>query len=126
MGQRQTEGPYTEALKHVLSTFPGKSVGHLEYSAYSNLAKKTMQSITEQVRTRASEVKAIYLAHRTGHVPISEPSILVCVSSAHRKEAFVICEEILEQVKKQAPIWKKEVYVGHNEGEAEWKANAGA
>jgi molybdopterin synthase catalytic subunit len=103
--------------------FKGKQVGHLEYSAYSSLAKKVMQTILQEARSKSEEVKSIYLAHRLGHVPTTQSSILVCVSSAHRKEAFEICEEILEQVKKQVPIWKKEIYVGQNAGEAEWKAN---
>jgi molybdopterin synthase catalytic subunit len=83
-----------------------------------------MQSIVEKAHSSSSEVKSIYLAHRLGHVPIAEASILVCVSSAHRKEAFAVCEEVLEQVKKEVPIWKKEVYEGQNAGEAEWKSNA--
>jgi molybdopterin synthase catalytic subunit len=82
-----------------------------------------MQSILQESRSKSLEIKSIYLAHRLGHVPTTQSSILVCVSSAHRREAFEICEEILEQVKKQVPIWKKEIYVGQNEGEAEWKAN---
>jgi molybdopterin synthase catalytic subunit len=77
----------------------------------------------EKAHSSSDEVKCIYLSHRLGIVPIGESSILVCVSSAHRKEAFSVCEDILEKVKKQVPIWKKEVYVGQNLGEAEWKAN---
>lgn len=103
--------------------FEGKQVGHLEYSAYSALAEKVMQTILQEARIRSEEIKSIYLAHRLGHVPTTQSSILVCVSSAHRKEAFESCEEILEQVKKKVPIWKKEIYVGQNAGEAEWKAN---
>lgn len=106
------------------SLISGKEVGHLEYSAYSNLAKKTMTSILEKARSSSSEIKSIYLAHRLGHVPTTQASILVCVSSAHRQEAFQVCEEILEQVKKQVPIWKKEVYIGQDKGHAEWKANS--
>lgn len=82
-----------------------------------------MTSILEQARSISSEIKSIYLAHRLGHVPTTQSSVLVCVSSAHRKEAFQVCEEILEQVKKQVPIWKKEIYVGQNKGQAEWKTN---
>lgn len=61
--------------------------------------------------------------HRLGTVPIGEPSIVIAVSSPHRKEAFAVCEEILEEVKKKAQIWKREYYEGEGESEAEWKVN---
>jgi molybdopterin synthase catalytic subunit len=59
-----------------------------------------------------------------GTVPVGEPSIVIAVSSPHRKEAFVACELILEEVKLKAQIWKREYYEGSNEEEAEWKANS--
>jgi molybdopterin synthase catalytic subunit len=58
--------------------------------------------------------------HRLGIVPVGEASIVIAVSSPHRKEAFVACEYILEQVKLKVPIWKEEIY---DSGESEWKAN---
>lgn len=62
--------------------------------------------------------------HRLGTVPVGEPSIVIAVSSPHRKEAFAACEYILEEVKKKAQIWKREYYEGEREEDAEWKANA--
>lgn len=61
--------------------------------------------------------------HRLGTVPVGEPSIVIAVSSPHRKEAFMACELILEEVKLKAQIWKREFYEGDREEEAEWKAN---
>jgi len=60
--------------------------------------------------------------HRLGIVPVGEPSVVIAVSSPHRKAAFVACEMILEEVKLKVQIWKKEYYEGQGE-EAEWKAN---
>jgi molybdopterin synthase catalytic subunit len=51
-------------------------------------------------------------------------SLVIAVSSPHRKEAFVACEEILEDVKRKAQIWKREYYEGEDESTAEWKANS--
>jgi len=48
---------------------------------------------------------------------------VIAVSSPHKKEAFVACEEILEEVKKKAQIWKREYYEGEDDNKAEWKAN---
>lgn len=64
---------------------------------------------------------AVY--HRLGTVPVGDPSIVIAVSSPHRKEAFVACESILEDIKLKAQIWKREYYESDGEDEAEWKAN---
>ena len=64
--------------------------------------------------------------HRLGVVEVGQPSIVIAVSSPHRKEAFEACEFILEEVKKKAQIWKREFYDGDREDEAEWKANSGS
>lgn len=108
----------------------------LEYQAYSKLAIKTMVQILEDARKAVSRSThqppplhnvssliscAIY--HRLGTVPVGEPSIVIAVSSPHRKEAFAACERILEDVKEKAQIWKREYYEGVREEEAEWKAN---
>lgn len=120
--------------------FQGKSVQRLEYTAYSSLARKMMKKLIKDGREKfdskidnqkrghdevtSSEIKRIFLAHRLGNVETGEASILVCVSSAHRKAAFGLCEEILEEVKRQVPIWKKEIYSGSDLGSSEWKANS--
>lgn len=78
-----------------------------------------------KVETESEDaIKKIYLAHRLGTVDTTQPSILVCVSSAHRRASFVACENILEEVKRCVPIWKKEIYAGAHTGESEWKANS--
>ena len=58
------------------------------------------------------------------NVALTASPQVIAVSSPHRKEAFVACEKILEDVKKKAQIWKREYYEGMSEAEAEWKANA--
>ncbi|KAI9573004.1 molybdenum cofactor synthesis 2 [Boletus coccyginus] len=117
------------------NSFKGKVVIRLEYQAYSKLAIKTMVQILEDARKAVSRSThqpplhnvssliscAIY--HRLGTVPVGEPSIVIAVSSPHRKEAFAACERILEDVKEKAQIWKREYYEGVREEEAEWKAN---
>lgn len=115
----------------------GKAVTKLEYTAYSKLAIKTMQAIVStahatatrnehttlpQAHYNSSLVKCV-VYHRIGIVPVGEPSIVIAVSSPHRKEAFVACEYILEEVKEKAQIWKREFYEGMDDSEAEWKAN---
>lgn len=64
------------------------------------------------------------LVHRLGVVPVGEPSIVIAVSSPHRREAFAACGYILEEVKKRAQIWKREFYEDERDEDAEWKVNA--
>ena len=59
---------------------------------------------------------AAAVEHRMGSVPLSEPSVAVAVSAPHRGEAFAGAREIIDRVKAEAPIWKKEV----DGGEARW------
>lgn len=112
----------------------GKVVIRLEYQAYSKLAIKTMADIIRTAHWRISRLDQLTsqtvsslircaVHHRLGTVPVGEPSIVIAVSSPHRKEAFSACELILEEVKMKAQIWKREYYEGDNEEEAEWKAN---
>lgn len=111
----------------------------LEYQAYSKLAIKTMADILRDAHSRytrsdhqaadggphATTLIRSAVHHRLGTVPVGEPSIVIAVSSPHRKEAFMACELILEEVKLKAQIWKREFYEGEREEEAEWKANVG-
>ncbi|KAI0361527.1 molybdenum cofactor synthesis 2 [Trametes cingulata] len=120
-------------------TRAGKVVTRLDYQAYSKMAIKTMAKIlrdaherysrsdhqTTESDTPASSLIRSAIHHRLGTVPVGEPSIVIAVSSPHRKEAFMACELILEEVKMKAQIWKREFYEGEKEQEAEWKANVG-
>ena len=105
----------------------------LEYQAYSKMAVKAMVDIFLSAHANAtrsehavpsgppvSPLLHCVVHHRLGVVPVGEVSIVIVVSSPHRKEAFVACEYLLEQVKLKVPIWKKEVY---ESGDPRWKAN---
>ena len=116
-----------------LLSVPGQVVTRLEYQAYSEMAVKTMADIFLSAHANAtrsehavpsgppiSPLLHCVVHHRLGVVPVGEASIVIAVSSPHRKEAFVACEYLLEQVKLNVPIWKREVY---ESGEPRWKAN---
>lgn len=121
--------------RHHANDPTGKVVTRLEYQAYSKLAIKTMVQILKDAREAVSRsthqpplhnvpsLVSCTVHHRLGTVPVGKPSIVIAVSSPHRKEAFTACERILEDVKEKAQIWKREYYEGVREEEAEWKAN---
>jgi molybdopterin synthase catalytic subunit len=98
-------------------TFQGvtRDVQELHYEAYAAMAQERIEAIVAAAIERHG-LCAAAAEHRVGVVPLSEPSVAVAVSAPHRDAAFAGAREIIDAIKSQAPIWKKEV-----EGErAEW------
>src|SRR5215211_2166098 len=91
-------------------TFSGvtREVERLEYDAYVQMAEERMAAIAAAVVERHG-LCAAAVEHRVGDVPLSEPSVIVAASAPHRGEAFAGAREIIDRVKAEAPIWKKEI-----------------
>ena len=85
----------------------GKKVMYLEYEAYEPMAVGILQKISEDAR-KNWPLERISVVHRVGRVEIGEASVVIAVSAVHRKEAFEACRWIIDTLKKDAPIWKKE------------------
>lgn len=90
-------------------TFSGvtREVDHLDYEAYAEMAEERMEAIVAAA-VATHGLCAAAVAHRVGRVLLSEPSVLVAVSAPHRGEAFAGGREIIDRLKAEAPIWKKE------------------
>jgi molybdopterin synthase catalytic subunit len=99
-----------DARAGAVVTFQGvtRAVERLEYEAYAAMAEERMAAILEDAVERHG-LCAAAVEHRVGAVPLSEPSVCVAASAAHRGEAFSGAREIIDRVKSEAPIWKKEV-----------------
>jgi molybdopterin synthase catalytic subunit len=91
-------------------TFQGvtRDVEKLEYEAYAEMAEERIAAIVAEAVERHG-LCAAAAEHRIGDVPLSEPSVIVAVSAPHRGEAFAGGREIIDRLKAEAPIWKKEV-----------------
>jgi MoaE-MoaD fusion protein len=91
-------------------TFSGvtREVERLEYEAYTEMAEKRMAEIVAEAVERHG-LCAAAVEHRVGDVPLSEPSVIVAASAPHRGEAFAGAREIIDRVKAETPIWKKEI-----------------
>jgi MoaE-MoaD fusion protein len=91
-------------------TFQGvtREVERLEYEAYVEMAEERLAAIAAGA-VEHHGLCAAAVEHRVGEVPLSEPSVAVAVSAPHRGEAFAGACEIIDRVKAEAPIWKKEV-----------------
>jgi len=98
----------------------GKQVYSLEFDAWQSKLNPTLQRLGEEAIEKFG-IEYAALAHRTGSVGPAEPIVAIHVSSKHRKEAFQACSWLIDELKAQAPIWKKEV---REDGE-EWKAGLG-
>ena len=92
----------------------GRRVLYLEYDAYPEMAIKKMREVADEVRAKFP-VTGIGILHRTGRLEIGETSLLVAVSSGHRKEAFEACHFAVDRIKQVVPVWKKEVFEGGEE-----------
>jgi molybdopterin synthase catalytic subunit len=90
-----------------------REVSRLDYEAYAEMAEEQIRRIVE-VAVARHRLCAAAVEHRVGEVKLSEPSVTVAVSAPHRGEAFAGAREIIDRVKAEAPIWKKE--------EGEWVA----
>ena len=90
-------------------TFEGvtREVSHLDYEAYSEMAEQRIAEIVlDAIRTHG--LCAAAAEHRIGTVPLSEPSVIVAASAPHRGEAFAGAREIIDRIKAECPIWKRE------------------
>jgi len=100
--------------------FEGKEVVRLEYEAYEGMARKQLLAICQELRTKWPDLHSIAIHHRLGFVEVTQASVVIAISSPHRKDALQAVEHCIERLKAMAPIWKKEVY---SSGEGSWKAN---
>ncbi|MBI2912364.1 MAG: molybdenum cofactor biosynthesis protein MoaE [Chloroflexi bacterium] len=87
----------------------GRRVLYLEYDAYPEMATKVMRQIAGEAMARWP-LTGVAMQHRSGRLEIGETSLLIAVSSPHRKEAFEACHHLVDRFKQVVPIWKKEVF----------------
>jgi molybdenum cofactor biosynthesis protein MoaC/molybdopterin converting factor subunit 1 len=96
-----------------------RDVDRLEYEAYGEMATERIASILETAIS-SHGLEAAAAEHRVGEVPLGEPSVIVAVSAAHRGEAFAGAREVIDRVKAEAPIWKREVEVAGGDEQRRW------
>ena len=85
----------------------GRSVTHLDYEAYAEMATAQMRKIADEIAEKWPDAR-VAMAHRTGKLEIGEASVVVSVSSPHRAEAIAACKWGIDRLKESVPIWKKE------------------
>jgi len=91
----------------------GKKVIELYYDCYEEMAVKELKLIAANM-FETYDLKKIFLVHRIGLVPVSEASIILGISGAHRKDVFDATAETMNILKERVPIWKRESYEDHS------------
>lgn len=88
----------------------GRPVISLQYEAYVPMARKELQRLGTELRQRWPEIARIGIVHRFGELRISESSVVIVITSPHRRVAFEACHYAIDRLKQTVPIWKKEVF----------------
>jgi molybdopterin synthase catalytic subunit len=94
----------------------GRALVALEYEAYADMATAQLRDLAERARARWPVLRLAVL-HRTGRVPVGEPSVLIAVATPHRAESFEACRWLIDTLKSEAAIWKKEIW---SDGSGSW------
>ena len=97
----------------------GKMVQAIEYTCYREMAEDICHEIRESAFA-AFDLTCLHIYHSLGEVKTGEICLFVFVSSKHRKAAFEACETIVERIKKELPVWGKEIFTDASE---QWKIN---
>ena len=88
----------------------GQALSALDYEAYGEMATKQLRELAGRARQRWPMILKVALLHRTGRVGLGEPSVLIAVSTPHRGEAFEACRWLIDTLKAEVAIWKKEIW----------------
>ncbi len=88
----------------------GRRTRYLEYEGYEEMALKTMRQLAEETHERWPAIDRIGITHRLGRIEIGESSVVIVVTSPHRKVAFEACHFAIDRLKQIVPIWKKEYF----------------
>ena len=86
-----------------------KKVFAIEYTTYEEMALEKMHSIREEIFTKY-DLTCMHVYHSLGKVKAGEICLFVFTSSAHRKDAIDACNETVERIKAELPVWGKELF----------------
>ncbi|HEY2554784.1 MAG TPA: molybdenum cofactor biosynthesis protein MoaE [Candidatus Cybelea sp.] len=97
----------------------GRAVAGLTYEAYEAPALREFETIANEARERFGEVR-LAIVHAVGELDVGAVAVAVAAAAEHRSAAFDACRYAIDELKRRAPIWKKERYTG---GDSRWKSN---
>jgi molybdopterin synthase catalytic subunit len=117
---REVRSPHAGAVVLFLGTAreftASRQTVSLYYECYDEMALRLLTAVKEQVE-RGWPILRCAIVHRVGHVPVGEASVAIAVSSAHREQAFAAGQWVIDTIKTEVPIWKKENWA---DGTSQW------
>jgi molybdopterin synthase catalytic subunit len=96
-----------------------KVVKAIDYTSHEPMALEVMHNIREDIFSKYS-LTCMHIYHSLGTVPVGEISLFAFTSSIHRKDAIKACEEVVERIKAELPVWGKEIF---EDASYQWKEN---
>lgn len=120
-------GTYDDAGGHSIfigqvraDTIDGRKVKGIEYSAYSGMVDSESEKIIKITREAFSDIREIIIIHSVSMVNVGEISLFVMVTAGHRDQAIRGCQHVVEMIKLDYPVWKKEIF---DDNSHRWKEN---
>lgn len=93
----------------IRDSFEGKAVKSVKVEAYDEMALADLKRIAADLSSEKG-IGCIMIVHRIGTLKVGDVVVAIAVSTPHRKEAFEICQSIVDRLKQTTPIWKQEFY----------------
>lgn len=87
----------------------GREVKAIDYTAYTEMAEEALYTIREWAFSKY-QLNCMHIYHSLGRVAAGEICLFVFTSSKHRRDAIDACNEVVERIKKEVPVWGKEVF----------------
>lgn len=97
----------------------GRIVSAIEYTSHEDMALEKMHEIREEIFDKY-ELTCMHIHHSLGAVKAGEICLFVFTSSKHRKAATEACNEVVERIKAELPVWGKEIF---EDATHQWKVN---
>lgn len=111
-----SEGAVCLFLGVVRGENDGRRTVEIEYEAYGAMAESELARIGREIAVEWPSAR-VRVRHRVGRVPVGEASVAIVATAPHRAEAFAACRAAIDRIKKDVPIWKREL---HPDGSSDW------
>jgi len=100
--------PEAGATVTFLGTVRDEGISGMEVEAYREVAREELEKIREEAM-EIFDLKSVDVIHRVGALSVGDDIVLIVCTAAHRRAAFRGCEHVIDEIKRRAPIWKKEI-----------------
>lgn len=85
----------------------GRDVTLLEYEAYGSMAQKQLARLAAEIQQELGDVK-LSAVHRIGALQVGDTAVICAAAAPHRAEAFTACRLLIDRIKAEVPVWKRE------------------